>query len=170
MNNDFQSGRLRVFQFSLTSMFILMTVVALVLAIYFGVGRLLGMSTLEVLSQGLGQFLFLLPSFLVWIVGLTLAIRHLNRYRLPAILTMITMGGMIVSVFVLQVAQMALLYSVNSGRISHEVLSWVFLVIRILYMLLNTTCWILVLVAIFARRRPDASVQPVVNSGFAPRD
>lgn len=131
MNDDFQSGGLRVFQFSLTSMFILMTVVALVLSIYFGVGRLLGMSTLEVLSQGLGQFFFLLPSFLVWIVGLTLAIRHLNRYRLPAILAMVRMGGMIVSLFVLQVAQMALLYSVNSGRISHEVLSWIFLVIRI---------------------------------------
>jgi len=164
MNDDFQSGRLRVFQFSLTSIFILMTVVALVLAIYFGVGRLLGMSTMEVLMQGLGQFLFLLPTFLVWIVGLTLAIRYLNRYRVPAILTLIALGGMIVSVFVIQVAQMALLFSVNSGRITHEVLSWSFVIIRVLYMLLNTACWILVLVAIFARRPPDASGDTAGNT------
>ena len=161
MNDHAQSGSLRALQFSLASMFILMTATALILSIYFGVGRLLGMSTMEVLAQGLGQFLFLLPTLLVWIVGLTLAIRRLKQNRLPAILTMIALGGMILSVFVIQVAQMALLHSVNSGRISHTVLSWSFIIFRVLYMVLNTTCWILILVAIFARRSPDASTQAV---------
>jgi hypothetical protein len=138
MNDHAQSGSLRALQFSLASMFILMTVVALVLSIYFGVGRLFGMSTMEVLTQGLGQFLFLLPTFLVWIVGLTLAIRRLKRNRLPATLAMIALGGMILSVFVIQVAQMALLHSVNSGRISHTVLSWSFIMIRVLYAPVST--------------------------------
>jgi len=90
-------------------MFILMTAMALILSIYFGVGKLLGMSTTEVLTQGLGQFAFRLPAFLAWIVGLTVAIRRLKRNRFPAALIIIALGLSIIGIFALHVTQMALL-------------------------------------------------------------
>jgi hypothetical protein len=80
------------------------------------------MSTVEVLTLGLGRLLFAVPTLLVWIVGLTMAIRRLKRNRLPAILTMIALGGLVLTSFVLQVVQMALIHSLNSGQISHEVI------------------------------------------------
>ena len=150
------AGGLRVFQFSLLSLFVIVTVVALILSTYFSVGQLVGMSTVEVLTLGLGRLLFAVPTLLVWIVGLTMAIRRLKRNRLPAILTMIALGGLVLTSFVLHVVQMALIHSVNSGQISHEVVSWSFTFIGVLYEVLNTACWILILMAIFARRPPDA--------------
>jgi hypothetical protein len=148
---------LRVFQFSLTNVFILITVTAMILSTYFGVGRLAGMSTMEVLTQGFGRFLFALPTVLVWIVGLIIAIRRLKRNRLPAALTMIALGWLVVTTLLLYLVQMVLIHLVNSGRISHLVLSWSFTFIGVLHTVLHTTLWILILVAIFAGRPPDAS-------------
>ncbi|MGA2030700.1 MAG: hypothetical protein ABSG68_00455 [Thermoguttaceae bacterium] len=150
------SGGLGPFQFSLLSMFVVMTVIAVILSAFFSVGRLLGMSNVEVLTHGLGRFLFAVPTFLVWIVGLTMAIRRLKQNRLPAILTMIALGGMVLTEFVLQLVQMALIHSVNYGRISQEAFSWSFFCIDGLYAVLDTACWILILAAIFRRRPPDA--------------
>jgi len=129
---------------------------AMILSTYFGVGRLIGMSTMEVLTQGFGRLLLALPTLLVWIVGLTIAIRFLNRNRLPATLTIIALCGLVLTSLVLQVVQMALIHSVNSDRISHEALSWSFTVVGVLYAVFNTTWWILILVAIFTQRTPDA--------------
>ncbi|MHC4177868.1 MAG: hypothetical protein ACYSWU_10195, partial [Planctomycetota bacterium] len=91
------AGGLRVFQFSLLSLFVIVTVVALILSTYFSVGQLVGMSTVEVLTLGLGRLLFAVPTLLVWIVGLTMAIRRLKQNRLPAILTMIALGGLVLT-------------------------------------------------------------------------
>ncbi len=79
------AGGLRVFQFSLLSLFVIVTVVALILSTYFSVGQLVGqlvgMSTVEVLTLGLGRLLFAVPTLLVWIVGLTVAIRRLRKLQ-----------------------------------------------------------------------------------------
>ncbi len=149
-------GGLRLFQFNLLSVFVTMTVMALILSIYFSVGRLIGMSTMEVVMQGLGQFLFVAPTLLVWIVGLTIAIRQRKRHRVPATLTMIALVGLVLTSFTLQVVQMVLIHSVNSGRISHEILGWSFAILGVLHAVVNTGCWVLILVAIFAHRTPDA--------------
>ena len=146
---------LRVFQFSLSSLFVLVTVAALILSTYFGVGKLLGMSTMEVLTQGLGRLVFTAPFLLIWIVGLTVAIRRLKRNRLPAILTIIALGGLVLTSFVCEVVEMALWHSLNSNRISPEYFSWSYSVIGIINLVLGTVVWILILVAIFAQRPPD---------------
>jgi hypothetical protein len=146
---------LRVFQFSLTSVFVVMTGMAFVLSAYFAVGRLLGMTTGEVLARGFGSFLFSLPTLLVWTVGLTIAIRRRRRNRFSATLTTIALGGATLTVFVLQLVQMVLMQSVSSGRIGHEAISWGFASIGALSGILSAIWWVLILLAVFARRPPD---------------
>ncbi len=148
---------LRVFQFNLTTLFVVTTAMALVLAIFFSVGRLIGMSTMDVVTQGLVRFLYAVPTLLVWIVGLTLAIRHRKRNRLPATLTLIALGGLVLTTFIVQLVQVALIHSVTSNRISHEVLSWGLTFTGVLHLVVNTGCWILILMAIFAQRNHEPS-------------
>jgi uncharacterized BrkB/YihY/UPF0761 family membrane protein len=150
-------GGLRGFQFSLASMLVVMTLMATILSAFFTAGRLVGMSTIEVLTRGLGQFLFLVPLLLVWIVGLTMAIRRLKRNRVLAILTMIALGALIATSFAGQVIQMALIHLVNFSQISQEAFAWSLTGLGVLYAVVNTTCWILILAAIFRHRPPDAS-------------
>lgn len=150
------NGELRGMQFSLAGLFVVTTVTAVILSAFFGVARLLGMSAWDVLAQGLGRFLFVLPTMLVWIVGLVMATRRLRRNRRAAILTIIALGSLFLGSLVLNVGQMALIQSVNSNRISPSVLSWSFAAMSIAYAVLHTTCWILILAAIFARRPPEA--------------
>ena len=145
------AGGLGVFQFSLMSMFVITTVVALILSAFFSVGRLVGMSPVEVLSQGLGRFVYVFPTMLVWFVGMTMAIRRRKRNRLPAILTMLALGGLSSTWFVLSLAEMSLIHC-----LSIESLSWIFAILGGLYAIANTICWILILMAIFARRPADA--------------
>jgi hypothetical protein len=74
-SNHRAAGGSRWFQFSLTSLFVIVTVTALILSAFFSVGRLLGMSNMEVLTQGLETYLFPdLPRVMVWIVGLMIAV------------------------------------------------------------------------------------------------
>jgi hypothetical protein len=149
------AGGLGLFQFSLRSLFVIVTVTAITLSTYFGVGRLLGMSTTEVLTQGLGRLLLALPTLLVWIVGLTMAVRFLNRNRLAATLTIIALGGLLLDLLALQVVQMALIHSIRSGRLGAGAASWNFSLMGIFRTVFNTAWWILILLAIFARRPPD---------------
>jgi hypothetical protein len=83
-----------------------------------------------------------------------MAFRLLNRNRLPATLAIIALFGFLITSLALQVVQMALIHSTSSGRISHVAVSWGFTIVGILSTVLNTTWWILILVAIFARRAP----------------
>jgi len=150
------AGGLGAFQFSLGGVFLIVTAAALILSAYFSIGRLLGMSTGDVLTGGLGQLLFTIPTLLVWIVGLTMAWRRLNQNRSHAVLTMIALGGLTLTSLLLQLVQMALIYLVNSNQISYEVVSWVFMFLGALNAVLSTAFWILILVAIFAWRPADA--------------
>ena len=110
-SNPRAAGGSRWFQFSLTSVFVIVTGMALILSTFFSVGRLVGMSNMEVLTQDLAFFLYRLPSLLVWIVGLGIAIRRLKRNRAAAIPTLIALGGLALTSFVLQVVEMALIHS-----------------------------------------------------------
>ena len=147
-------------QFSLASAFVVVTVTALVLSVFFSVGRLLGMSNMEVLTQGLGQFLYALPTLLVWIVGLRMAIRRRKRNWVPAILTMIALGGLILAGLVLRVVNMAMTHSVISNGINYE---WAYNLAVIAYVILEAACWILILLAIFAGRPADARETETVD-------
>jgi hypothetical protein len=159
-------GGPRVWQFSLLGLFLIVTVPALILATYFGVGRLAGMSTTEILTQGLGRLVYGVPSLLVWAVGLTVAIRRLKRNRVPARLTAIALGGLMLTTFALQVVQMVLIHWVNSGGIRSNVLPWYMAATGVFYALSNAVCWILVIVAIFVRRPPDeAKLEQSVSTG-----
>lgn len=155
-----------MFQFSLLGLFLFVTVIALILATYFGAGRLAGMSTMEILTGGLGRFLYALPVVLVWIVGLSMAIQRLNRHRVPAILTIIALSGLMLTTVVLQVAQMVLIHLVQSNRISGSFMSGGLAATGILYAVSNTAWWILVVMAIFAGRSADGlGNKPTIPSG-----
>ena len=67
----------------------------------------------------------------------------------------VALSGLIVTAFVLRTAQMALIGGMQSGQIDSGVLSWAFAVIGIGYVIVNTGCWILILVAIFVGRPAD---------------
>jgi hypothetical protein len=151
------SGGLRGFQFSLASMFILTTAVAVILSILFSVGRWIGMSPGEILVQGLGQFLYYLPPLAVWVFGLMVAFRRLRRNRMPAILTIIALSRLILTAFIMQLTQMVLLHSLSARQLRHETLSLVFAGIGLVNACVHMACWILILMAIFRRRPPDAS-------------
>ncbi len=151
-----EAGGLRAFQFGLSSLFVVVTVAALILSTYFGVGKLVGMSTMEVLTQGFGTEVFNAPIFLVWIVGLMMAIRRLKRNRLPAILTIIVIGGVVLTTFISGVVRMALIHSVISNQISQEAFARNSAFISVLETVIHTVWWILIIVAIFVRRPPDA--------------
>jgi MFS family permease len=157
-SNPREAGGSRWFQFSLTSVFVIVTGMALILSTFFSVGRLVGMSNIEVLRQGLGPFVFALPSLLVWIVGLGMAIRRRKGNRAAAILTMIAAGGMLLTVLVCYVVQMVLTYLLTSNQPGTRSfsLAWGFTLNGVLYAVLSTICWILILLAIFAQRTPDA--------------
>jgi len=143
------------FQFSLAGLFILMTVVAIILSIFVTVGQLFGMSTHDVLTQGLSRFLLVGPRFLIWCVGLAVAVRRLRRNRTPAILTIVALAGLIAISIASQVAQMVLVFAASAQRISIQVVSWSLTGIGAIALLVDTACWILVLVAIFRHRPPD---------------
>ena len=145
----------RAFQFSLLGLFAIVTVPALILATFFGVGRLAGMSTTEIIEQCFGQLVYSVPLILVWAVGFTIAIRRLKRNRVPATLTVIALGGLMLTMLILQVVQMLLIHWVNSGTIGSDVMSWSMPALGIFYAVSNVACWILVIVAIFVRRPPD---------------
>jgi len=147
--------RLQGLQFSLAEVFVATTVMAVILSGYFGVGRWLGMSNREIVTQGLSRLLYVVPTLLVWIVGLMMAIRRLRRNRLAATLTIVALSGLMLGMFVAQVVQMGLIYWVTSNRADSSVLSWGFAITGIVSSILSTACWILLLAAIFARRPPD---------------
>ena len=145
-----------MFQFSLRSLFVIVTVVALIVSAYFGVGQLVGMSRMEVLTQGFGRLIMALPTLLVWIVGLTVAIRFRKRNRLPGTLTIIALCGFVLTSLVGHVSQMALIHLMGSDRVSHVEMGWIRALIGVLWVVFNTVCWILILVAIFSKRVPDS--------------
>ncbi len=153
-SNRRPAGGSRWFQFSLASVFVLVTVTALVLLTFVSVGRLLGMSNMEVTQWLAMSFFYQLPTVLVWIVGLMMAIRRRKGHRAVATLTLIAFGGMLLTSLILQVVEMALIHGSNHSGIS---LQWAFTIIGCLYAVLDTTWWILILLAIFAQRPPDTA-------------
>jgi hypothetical protein len=155
-SNPRAAGGFRWFQFSLASVFVVVTAMAMILSTFFSVGRLVGMSNREVLMQGLTRFLYVLPTLLVWIVGLGMAIRRLKRNRAAAILTIIALGGLVLTALVAHVVQMALMHLLTSDRTGVGLPYWGFTLLAVIYAVLDSACWILILLAIFARRPPDA--------------
>jgi hypothetical protein len=168
-SNPRAAGGSRLFQFSLASVFVAVTAMALVLSTFFSVGRLLGMSNVEVLALGLKPFFFGLPTLLVWIVGLGMAIRRLKRNRAAAILTLIALGGLVLTSFVLQVVEMALMRSLPIVYSLTQIpIPWALTSSEVLWGIFNAAWWILILVAIFTNRPPDTPESERADPGTNP--
>ncbi len=144
-----------VFQFSLTALFIVMTVVALVLSAFFGIGRVLGMSTMQVATQGMARLVFSLPTLMVWTFGLAAAIQRRRQNPLPAKLSIVALSGLMAMLLASQLTQMALINGLQAGWLDSSSMSWYFVALNIVPSILNTVCWILILVAIFVGRPAD---------------
>jgi uncharacterized membrane protein len=157
------AGGRGVFQFSLTGMFVFITVLALILSAHFTVGRWMGMSDEEVARVGLLRLLFTSPTLLVWLVGLSIAIGRLKRNRLPAILTIVALSGLLLGMVALNVAQMALIHSIISEQVNRNWLAWFPSAQLLFHQVLFVISWILMLVAIFIRRPPDAAVETPIR-------
>jgi hypothetical protein len=149
-SNPRAAGGSRWFQFSLASVFVLVTATALILSTFFSVGRLVGMSNMEV-TQWLEMWLFpQLPILLVWIVGLMMAIRRRKGNRVAATLTLIALCGMVLTTLVFDVVFM-MMFHWPSGWSP----GWSITITGYLEVVVQMACWILILLAIFARRPPD---------------
>jgi hypothetical protein len=157
-----------LFQFSLASLFIATTALAMILSAYIGVGRLVGMSTMDVVQRGLTQFIYFLPPMLVWMVGLAVAVRQLKRNRGAAVLTLIALGGLLVASVVLHLVQMALIFLVNSRQSSHAMITWGLTLSGLLFSIINAAGWILILMAVFRGRTPDAAAPPRIGEPRSP--
>ena len=96
---------------------------------------------------------YYLPTLLVWIVGLRMAIWRLKRNRVPAIRMTFALGGLLLTWFILEVVAMTLEHFLS---VAHAEAAWLFHLMEVLREVLGAPCWILILLAIFAGRPPDA--------------
>lgn len=137
-----------VFRFSTLGLLMVLTVVSVVFAAYFGIGRAVGMTPADMLQFGLLRFIYIVPMLIVWAIGLAIAIKRRRQDGRRATLLMIAFGGMIATAFVVDVAQMVLIYLLTRVQVqgSEHLLG----VLGVVSVLLNTLWWILIVVAIFA--------------------
>ncbi|QDU54459.1 hypothetical protein [Aeoliella mucimassa] len=154
-------------RFSTLSLLLLLTITSLVLAAYFSLGRLFGMSTRDILDSGIGQFLYYIPALLVWTIGLVLAISRRHEDRQRSTLLILAFGGLIATALAVHLAQMIMIFYVsNQGAGS---LSFYFMILSACSVLLNALWWILILVALFGGSRPP-ELPPVRRSMPEPDD
>lgn len=156
-------------QFSLTALFVLITVSALVLSAVLGACRLFGISTVDLLQAGLFQWaIYLLPRWLIWAVGFAMAIRRLQSHRKMAVLATVAFAGLIASSLFASIAQMAAIHAISSSQISPTSLSWIFAAIQIIHVVIDLVCWILILMAIFTGRPVEPRPAPLESHGSDP--
>ncbi len=139
-------------QFSLTALFILTTVSALALSAFFAISRYFGVSPWEVLLLSFSSAVFLVPRFIVWAVGLSMALRRLPTYPRPARFAVIGLIGLIVSALLAQTIQMAAIASIQGGQVGAVSVGWLLSVNAVFHAVLDLGCWCFILAAIFAGR------------------
>ncbi len=137
-----------VFQFSTFGLLMVLTIVSVVFAAYFGVGRAVGMTNADMLQFGLLRFIYIVPMLMVWAFGLAIALRRRRQDGRRATLLIIAFGGMIATAFVVDVAQMVLIHFLT--RVQAPASESLLAVLGVVSVLLNALWWILILVAIFA--------------------
>jgi hypothetical protein len=142
-------------QFSLASIFFVTIALAVILSIYFSVGKLLGISTLQVLWLGSGSSIFSFPIVLIWIVGFAVAIRRRKCNRMPALLTMIALGSLIAISFVPIVVQILLRQLISGFGLG--VYSTIYLGVSVVSTVIYAAAWIVILTAVFWQRSADVS-------------
>lgn len=142
------------FQFGLAPIFIVTTATAILLTCFLAVGRAFGMSTEELVEHLYSRSLTALPRVLVWLVGLTIAIQQRQRVRLGATLAGIAFLGFLLITFVTDLTHMVLLHQLQGNQLSSETASKAFYFTSVFYTISTTGLWILILVALFARRAP----------------
>lgn len=138
-------------QFSTWSLLVVLTAVSVLLAVCLGIGRAVGMTGADMVSFGLLQRLaYFLPMLIVWTVGLMLSLAHQRRGERNAGLLVVAFSGLIGTAVLVGFAQMVLIFDFSKQGTSS--LTWVFSILSVFSVLLNTLWWILILVAIFRDR------------------
>lgn len=145
----------RTVQFSVSNLLAVLTIASLVFALYFGIGRALGMSNAEIGQFGLLRFFYVLPMVALWAVGLVIALRRRQQDPRRARLLIAAFSGMILTAFAIDIAQMVMIHHLSRG--SGEYSQLLYASITMASVLLNVTWWILLLVAIFSRWHDDSS-------------
>ena len=127
-----------------------MTVIAVTLALFFGIGRFMGMTGSEIFTLGLMRFAFSIPMLIVWTVGLTMSVSR-QRQQPAFFWATLAFAGFIVttlaSALVSMLIQRAMLTSAPQS------ISIWFTVQGLVSVLLNAACWVLLFIALFSRQR-----------------
>ncbi len=155
-------------QFSLTALFILTTLLALALSAFFAISRFFGVSPGEVLLVGFGSAVFLVPRFIVWAVGLSMALRRLPTYPRPAKFAVIGLIGFMVTALLAQTIQMVVITSMRGGQVGAASVGWLLSVNAVFHAILDLGCWCFILAAIFAGRPVDPARYGSPTGGMDP--
>lgn len=157
-----------VLQFSLTALFILITVAALVLSTVLGIAQVSGTPTSLLVRRLFGRLITTFPTLAIWIVGLIMAVRRMRTHRKPAIMAAIGFGGLIVATFVMRTTTIALFEGANSGSTGSESLVWAISALAIVAGGISAACWVFILIAIFAGRPADPPRASAVSESLDP--
>ncbi len=156
-------------QFSLTALFVLITVSALVLSAVLGTCRLFGISAVDLLQTGIFQWaIYLTPRWLIWGVGIAMAMRRLRTHRKAATCAAVAFAGLIGSSLVACIAQMAVIHTMSSSQLGPSSLGWMLMVIQVVRLIADIVCWTLILMAIFTGRPVEPSPAALEADGSDP--
>lgn len=143
-------------RFSTWGLLVLLTTVSLVLAIYVGVGRAFGMTSGDLLQRGIGRFLYTLPMYAIWSIGLWLALTLPPIEKRKARLLVVAFGGMLGTMLLFDIATTVLIHTMMQRGGGIGTMYYVFTFGSVL---LNVIWWIVLLMAIF-RRIPATETEP----------
>ena len=103
-----------------------------------------------------------LPIYLIWIVGIIIAIVNLKRKPPAAALALIALVIMFFASGVNDILNVTIPTAIARGQISALSVSPVLIFKGVLFVFIDLICWILILLAIFLKRKPaTASLPPV---------
>ena len=114
----------RAFQFNIMSVFVATTAVSIVLGAFFGLGRLLGMSNMEVATTGLQGSLIRAPTLLIWTVGISMAFGGLRNFRQLATLVIIAFMGLAMTSLAVDAGYMVVSHWISTADGGFEFVSW----------------------------------------------
>lgn len=152
-------------QFSLLGMMLAITVVAVSMAVYFGIGRLMGMSSGEIAAIGLTRFALAAPMLILWTIGLTISLGR--QQQQPAYFwATLAFAGFIITTLANSSFSMVLTRMAMTSGSPQSIGLW-FSVQGIISVVLNIGCWILMLMALFSRLQrvePQPTVAAAVTT------
>jgi hypothetical protein len=104
----------------------------------------------------LPAYLLQVPQFLVWLIGILLALRNLRRYPRPAVLTLIGAGlALVVALVSIPLTAYLPIWLHARASVDFATVNSLAMLLRVVFLILNALAWLLILLAVFtARRQP----------------